>query len=264
MKRFLNFIQGTNKPNINALGDIKKLPRQNGVLLFPISMDKISGDLSAENIFKVIEKQIYSIWNNFPLSIIFLYTGDVNSRYNLGLKSKFDKQIEKHKLDSKRIINYSNSLNGDAFSFLDWDELFNSDKVVKSLFSDLKKIYLSDEKFQSIVKSDLEKSGIDFNSNNINFLLEEMILPYLFTNEVIDFKDIFTKDSVRFKLNCYSSNCSKSLFYLQKRNFFNMEKCDNVYRNCFYNFKDKFLFDFDSLDFDNFDEMGEYITSFRK
>ena len=202
MKGILKFLSGLNDAKIDSTGDIKVLPRQNGVLLFPISIGKIEKEMSAENIFNFLETELHSKWRNYPLSIVFLYTGNVYSKYGFDSKKNNDYKVEKHKLECTRIINYSNYLTMDAFSFVDWNDLFNSDSYVKEKFEELKNIYLSDQMFQNIMKSDLKRAGKSLDSNNINFLLEEMFLPYLFVKNKIDVKDKFTKNTKKFKLIC--------------------------------------------------------------
>jgi hypothetical protein len=264
MKGILKFLSGFSKPKIDSNGDIKILPRQNGVLIFPISMAKISGELSATNLFAILENQIHSKWNNYPLSIIFLYTGDVYSKYGLGSNSSYNYDIKKHKEDCMRIINYSTYLTKDAFSFVDWDELFNSDKIISEKFEELKSIYLSDEIFQKLMYSDLKRLGKTVDTNNINFLLEEMILPYLFVKGGFDFTDKFTNNTNRYKLICYSGNCPKILVYIHQMNFFNLDKTTNVYQNCFYNFKSNFLFNFEEINLESVLDLSQFIVDFRK
>lgn len=264
MKRILKFLSGFKKPTIDSSGDIKKLPIQNGVLIFPISMDKIKNELSAINLFSILENQIYSMWRNSPLKIMFLYTGDVFAKYGLGEPRDYNYDIKKHKEECVRIINYSNDLSKDAFSFVNWDELFNTNKNISENLEKLKKIYLSDEIFQKLMYSDLKSANLGINSKNINFLLERMILPYLFVKGGFDFVDIFTKSVDRYNLICYSGNCPRILVYIHQMNFFNLGESSNVYEDSFYNFKSKFLFNFADINLDAVSDLEQFIVDFRK
>jgi len=264
MKGILKFLSGSGRVKVDSNGDILELPKQNGVLIFPLSMAKIRGELSPEKLFSYLEKQIHPKWKNYPLSVLFLYTGDVYARHNLGDINKYNVEIENHISRCLKIINSSSYLIRDAFSFVRWDELFNCDNIILKKFKELKEIYFVDKKFQEYMFQDLKRAGKEFNSNNVDFLLEEMILPYLFVKGAFKFNDNFTKNSRKFKLVCYSGNPLKILVYIHKMNFFNLDKTVNVYQNCLYNLKAKFLFNFDDLDLEKFKDLGQFVVEFRR
>jgi len=112
----------------------------------------------------------------------------------------------------------------------------------------LTKIYTKDKKFQKHVKKDIKDYKKKISRDNVQFILEEILLFYLCSKGKIGLYNEYVQDKEKWILWCYPGKPLESEIYLYQKNLFNLKNPKNKYENCYYDLKDKKLYDFDNVD----------------
>lgn len=240
----------------NKLFDINKLPSEEGVLLFPISMSRISNAQSAKKCWEYMK--IFS-----PDKIIkpvvglnFVY-GDylyLNSNEKAAtLKNKFLPLMLSHKNEFLKIVAKNPFYIENAFSFYTWNQTILECKDFINLLGKLKKIYQKDKTFQTCMAIDLKNAGKKkLDENQLNFFLEETLLFYLFSKGKVNVYNKHTNGKEKWILWCYPGKPLASQIYLSQKNIFDLHNKKNKYEDCFYDLTDKKLYDFKKVNLNNF------------
>ena len=242
---------------VNEFFDINKLPLEKGILVFPISMSRISTSQNAKSCWehlrifspdKIIKPLVglNIIYSDF----LYLYSDEKASE----LKSKFSQLVINHKNEFNKIINKNKFYIQQAFSFTTWNQLYLECKEFTSYFGDLKQIYRKDKKFQKYIQDDLKsakKQKLD--ENQLNFFLEEILMSYLITKGKVRLQNEFVRDQQKWVLYCYPGKPLKSQIYLFQQNFFKLNNPTNDYQAAFYDLEEKKLYDFNRVDLETID-----------
>ncbi len=236
----------------NEFFDINKIPAEEGILVFPISMSRISNVQTAKKCWTYMK--IFS-----PKKVIkpliglnFIY-GDYlyfNSEEKANkLKNKFLPLILSHKNEFMKIVKTNPFYIQKAFHFSTWNQIILECKDFISYFGKLKKIYSKDKKFQEYLKQDFKDLGRGkLDDNQINFFLEETLLFYLVAKGKIKLSNEYVNGHEKWVLWCYPGNPLRTQIYLFQNNFFNLKNTKNKYENCCYNLEAKKLYDFDNVE----------------
>ena len=240
----------------NKFFDINKLPPEEGILVFPISMSRISNSQSAKACWKYMK--IFSpkkiIKPSVGLNVIysdFLYLNSSESPSLL--KKKFMSLIWTHKNDFLRILKRHPMMINKAFSFTTWNQLYIESKDFVRYLGEIRKIYSKDKLFQKYVKEDFEnyKKG-KLDENQINFFLEEDLISYLITKGQVNLQNEYIQGKEKWILYCYPGKPLKSQIYLFQKNFFKLSNKENKFENCFYDLQEKKLYDFNRIDLETY------------
>lgn len=236
----------------NTFFDINKLPPKEGILVFPISMSRISNAQTPNKCWEYV--QIFSP-NKIVKPLVgvnFIY-GDylyLNSdeRANV-LKRKFMPLVLQHKHGFKNIIAKNPYYIDKAFSYTTWNQLLLEAKDFVSYLGELKKIYAADKKLQKYLRDDAEAAGRNnLDSNQINFFLEESLVMYLMAKGRIRMRNDYILDTEKWLLWCYPGKPLKTQIYLFQKNFFKLANTNNEYENAYYDLAGKRLYDFLKID----------------
>lgn len=229
--------------------DINKIPQQEGILLFGISMNRIGNTQSAEKCFEYMEYFIPKIIKPVVgLNIVYadsLYLHSADDAQEL--KRKYEPLAHSHKHAFMKLLEKHPQYIQPSFSFVSWSQMLLETKEFFSLFGELKKIYASNEFFQKLVREDVKEKS-EYTENEVNFILEEILLFYLTSKGRVRLKNDFINDKQKWVLWCYPGKPLLSEIYLYKKNFFGFENPDNIYENSFYDLTDKKLYDFSKID----------------
>jgi len=234
----------------NKFFDINKFPSKEGMLLFGISMSKVSNIQSATKCFSYIEDLVKKI--EFPhVGLTFLYSDNLYL-YQKGEASKLNKKFQQlmisHKNEFSKILNKHRWYIRDSFNFVSWNQALLEIKDFIGYFSKLKQIYEKDKTFQRYLKEDIKASNREVNEENILFILEEILIFYLASKGELKFQNNYLNGKEKWVLWCYPGKPLKSEIYLYQNNFFKLKNPLNEYENSFYDLTDKKLYNYNNID----------------
>ncbi len=236
---------------INKFFDINKLPAEEGILVFPISMSAITLSQNAKRYWECVRHFSPDKIIKPLVGLNFIY-GDflyLNSDEKASsLKNKFMQLITSHKNEFLKIIRKHPFYIEKAFSFSTWNQMYLESKDFTNLFGQLKKIYAKDKKFQQYIQDDLKSIGKKkLDSNQLNFFLEEILMSHLIVKGRVVLHNEYVQHHQKWVLYCYPGKPLKSQIYLFQKNFFKFHNQDNAYENAYYDLKAKLLYDFNRV-----------------
>ena len=241
----------------NEFFDINRLPSQKGLLLFPLSMNKLSNRQNAQNCLKDIKHISPSKVAKPLLGLNFIY-GDYLYLYNEGkgsvLKDKFMNIVCNHKNSLKSLIwkNHVSFQIQHAFNYMVWNQLYLGVKNFDQLLDNIRKIYYKDKKFQGYLKRDCKDFGKRYSKNQVNFFLEESLMFYLLAKNEISLPNEFIDHEQRWILICYPGKPIRSIVYVFQLNPFNLNWKGSKYQNAYYDLKSKQLVEMDRVDLETY------------
>ena len=240
--------------NKNEFLDINTMPNQPGIILFPISISRISNAQNAQRCFTYMEQFIPKIrsplvgLNVIYTDNLYLYS-DEKAKI---LKNKFQSLINSHKFEFLKLVRKNLKYIPDSFSFSSWSQILLESKEFLTHLGELKKIFENDEDFKKMVIKDIKLSGKEISENNINFILEEILLFYLIIKGKIRLVNDYVHDTQEWILYCYPGKPLLSEIYLHQKNFFKYKNKKNIYENSYYDLEVKKRYDYDTIDLETF------------
>lgn len=242
----------------NTFYDINKLPKEYGILVFPISMSRALTSQSP--------KQYLGFLRHFSPSKVSDSKIGVNVVYGdwLYLHSK-EKAEKLMTLYSQVAIDHKNGFRNiirkhrdefqiqQAFSFQVWnDQYFQYEGDFYAKFVQFKKLALADKKMVQYLKDDCKHWKSKWTEEQINFFLEEHLIFYLLSNGKLRIPNEYIQDREKWILIAYPGVLPKALVYTYQRDFFKLPKTGNPYENCNYDLESKKLVDFTRIDLDTY------------
>jgi len=251
------------KNSLQGFFDINKFPSEEGIIVFPISMSKVSNESqSAKTYWEYIEyfnpNKINKNSAKSKVGAIFVY-GDFLYLYSEEkssvLKKKFMNLVSGHRNAFQRIILGHPHFILDSVSFKVWNQFYvDNDKFIFYL-EELKKLYAKDKNFQKYIKEDfdnLKNPERKLDENQINFFLEEHLWCYLVAKGHMQLENKFIDGREKWILIAYPGKPLKGHIYLHQKNFFKLDNPINTYQNSWYDLIEKKLYDFERIDLENF------------
>src|SRR6266481_716556 len=241
----------------NKFFDINKLPAEKGLLLFGLSMNKLSNRQNAEQCLKDIMALTPSKVSKPLIGLNFIYSDFLylySDKPAPELKHSFMNQVINHRNSLQKIIE-KNCLDlqiQHAFNYMVWNQLYVGTKDFNELFAKLKEIYSKDATFQKYLEEDCKIFGKEMGENQINFFLEETLMFYLLSKNQIKLPNEYIEGNQKWILFCYPGRPLKHLVYLYQLNPFKFEWTENPYQNAHYNLDAKELINFDNMDLDTY------------
>lgn len=240
--------------------DINKLPKDFGILVFPISLVRIYDNTGqdAEKILKYIKhfspKKISE--PRVGLNMVygdFLYLSSKEPANSL--KEKFMNMIIRHKNSIQKLIKKARFefQIQHAFSYEVWNQLFlDYDGDFASDFRKLKDIYIKDILFQKYLKEDAKYCDRELDVNQLHFFLEEHLLFHSISKKRIKLPNEYIQGREKWVLWCYPGAPLKGEIYLYQKNFFKLEAPENPYQNSRYDLESKKLIDYTKIDLEKY------------
>ena len=241
----------------NKFFDLNKLPSEKGLLLFGLSMNKLSNRQNAEKCLKDIYYISPTKVSKPLIGLNFIYTDFLYFYSNEPapeLKNSFMNQIINHRNSMQKLLE-KHSLDFQiqhAFNYLVWNQLYIGTKDFKDLFARLKKIYAKDYTYQRYLEEDCVVFGREMKENQVNFYLEEALMFYLLAKNQIKLPNDYIENNQKWILLCYDGKPIKSTIYLFQLNPFKLNWKENLYQNSWYDLEDKKLIDFDRVDLETY------------
>lgn len=243
--------------------DISRLPKSEGILVFPISMSRIiTPGQNAKSCMKYIYHfhplKTSSSSRHAKTGANFIY-GDSLYLYSKEkayvLKNNFMNSIKNHADSIMNLVKKDKYLIKDAFSFTSWSQIYLDCESFLKRFDKLKKIYKKDKLFQKYVKEDfkgLNNPRRKLDENQINFFLEEHLMLYLIAKGEVRLRNDFIRGHERWILNCYPGPAMKAHMYLHQKNFFHLDNPENPYQDAWYDLEKKKLYRFDEINLEEY------------
>lgn len=242
----------------NQFFDINKFPATGGILVFPISLSKLSNAQSAEKCYKYMEhftqnrKAVVKplVGLNFIYGDYLYFHSDESASL---LRNRFSPLISGHKNNFLKLLKKNPWYIEKAFNFTVWNQILLENKDFANYFGNLKKIYKKDKEFQKWIEKDLHDSGKKvLTENQLNFFLEEILVFYLLAKGKIPLHNDFVHGHEEWILSCYPGAPLYSEIYLFQKNFFKLQNPGNKYENCYYDLDKKILYDYSRVDLNSF------------
>ena len=137
--------------SINQFFDINKLPAQEGLLIFPISMSRISNSQSGIEYIKVLKKFETKVSRTL-VGANFIYTDSLYERYNI-IKGQSDAKnlnlVLTHKNSFLKSLIKKTKYIEQGFSFLVWNQLIIEYPHFPDELKKVQKKYEKDKLFPS-------------------------------------------------------------------------------------------------------------------
>jgi len=235
----------------DKLFDINRLPAEWGILVFPISMSRISNSgQNAKACFEYL-KEINKKIATPKVGVTFVY-GDYlyfhSKEKAYILKQRFQELMMDHK---NAIYNLLTSKEGKkhfqiipAFTFATWNQLYLWTDNFKAYMDRLVKISKEDMELQKCLREDAKTLGRKLDERQKLFFLEESLVAYLVAKGKIKIYNEYVHGRESWMLWCYPGKPPKTQEYLFKKNIFNLKMPENKYENCAqYNLTDHQLHD---------------------
>lgn len=228
--------------------DINRMPKQPGLLLFGISLSRISTSQSPEQCFAFMEHFVHKI--HLPeVGLNFIY-GDglyLNSPERaFELKKKFEPLIHQHKYGFRNLLAKHPLYVQRSFGYVPWSDMILGCKEFFSYLSELRRRYERDPELQAVVRKDV---GVDEPSpEQVSFVLEEVLMFYLAAKGKVELRNDFVEGRHTWVLWCYPGTPLYTEIYLFKENVFALDNPTNVFQNCFYDLSARLLYKHDLID----------------
>jgi hypothetical protein len=242
----------------NKFFDINKLPKDWGILVFPISMSRITNaGQNARSCFDYlieINKKIQEP----KVGVTFVY-GDYlyfhSDEKASVLKQRFQELVIDHK---NAIYNLLTSKEGKkhfqiipAFTFTTWNQLYLWTDNFKGYMTRLVDIAKEDKELQKCLEEDAKSLGRPLDENQKLFFLEESLVAYLISKGKINIYNEYVHGREKWLLWCYPGKPPKTEVYLFKKNIFNLSMDQNKFQNSVqYDLVGKKLYESENIDLD--------------
>lgn len=241
----------------NKFFDINKLPPEKGLLLFGLSMNKLSSRQNAEHCMEDIRHLATDKISKPLVGLNFIYSDFLylySDRPAPELKYSFMNQIIDHRNSIQRLVEKSHMefQIQHGFNYMVWSQLYVGTKDFNHLFRQLKKIYDGDQKFQKYLADDCAIYGKEMKDNQVNFFLEEILMMYLLSKNQIKLPNEYIENNQKWILWCYPGRPLKSEVYMHQLNPFDLNWPENPYQSCQYDLDAKELIDFNRVDLETY------------
>lgn len=243
------------KPEKNEFFDINKLPPEEGLLLFPLSMNKLLNKHKPLNIIQSLKHfspnkiSLPKIGVNF-IYADFLYLFSNEKAHTL--KKKFTEMVWQHSNGLSNLVFKNRDLFQiqNAFSYMTWSQLYLLSKQYHTYLEKINKLYIKDKLFQKYLKQDAQVFNKKLTKNQLDFFLEEHLLFYLILKGQIKLPNEFIQGREKWSLFCYPGNAPKGFIYIFQKNFLNLPQV-NKYEGQ-YNLETKKFIDFHNVDLETY------------
>lgn len=244
----------------NTFFDINKLPKDWGILVFPISIARIDNRTGQD------PQQCFDYLSIFSPSKVLVPKIGVNMIYGdylylhskeeaSSLKQKFMSMVMRHKNAFQNLLrkDHQRYQIQNAFSYEVWNQLYLSyEGDFSADIGRIKEIYKNDPLFQKYLKEDTDHCGRELTEDQINFFLEEHLMSYLLSKKQITLPNEYIQGREKWVLWCYPGAPLKAMTYLYQLNPFGLDAIENDYQNHTYDLEAKKLVDFMRIDLETY------------
>ena len=211
-----------------------------GYLVIPLSMARLSGGQTPEEtyeIFHYFAKKLATYSND----VVLLYTSGLYfnaENINYEKRVKINEQMINHAQAIRKLIQKRKQYMPNAFHFLPIDYVILNSKDFKFFFNRLKKLELTDKKFQKAIKKDI--GNRPYNKANVNFILEEVAVAHIIRQRLVEFPRTLVRNDI-WRLIVYPGTYISADAYQWKKKILPQKDNINPFRGAQYNFDKKAL-----------------------
>lgn len=241
----------------NVFYDVNKLPEEEGILFWGISMNRIGNAQSAKKCFEDLQWMDTKIAKTKGVGMVSWY-GDYlyfqSEQPAKLLRDRYANLMLQHKNALLNTLAKDTSWIRKAFSFYTFGQVMldNAEIFVPSL-AKVVDLYKKDKKFQECVNFDTKENTHGLGDAEVMFILEEITAYYLAAKGKLDFNNRFVPGTESWILNMYPGKPLKSETYLFQQNPLRLSNPKNIYENAYYDLTGRKLYEFDRIDIDTFD-----------
>ncbi|MEN9582180.1 MAG: hypothetical protein RL641_134 [Candidatus Parcubacteria bacterium] len=246
----------------NTFFDINKLPKEFGILVFPISLarvDHATGQSPAECLeyikhfspSKVSEPKIglNMIYGDY----LYLHSRETAS----DLKGKFMNLVMRHNNGFRNLLlkEKDRFQIQHGFFYEVWNQLYLNYKGgdFDADFKRFKKMYENDTLFKAYVKEDATFCGRELTEEQENFFLEEHFILYLISKKRFTLPNEYIQGREEWVLWCYPGVPIKGQVYVYQQNLFKLDAPENPYQTHSYDLQAKKLIDYSRIELETYD-----------
>ena len=246
-----------NLPN-NVFYDINKLPKDYGILVFPISLSRIQTGQHPREIISFLQHFSPSKVSDSKIGVNVVYSDYLylhSEKSAEELRNSFAQIVIDHKNSLRKMVReHRNEFQiQHAFSFQVWNDQYL--RYAGDFYDDFlkfKKWAMADEKMMRCIQEDCTHWGMEITESQINFYLEENLMLYFLSKGKLQIPNEYVQDREEWILWCYPGVQPKSFVYTYQKNFFNLSNPKNIYENCAYDLESKKLIDFNRIDLETY------------
>lgn len=239
----------------NTFFDINKLPKEEGLMIFPISMSRATTGQApsklVDYIFHFSPKKVSApkIGLNFVYTdFLYLWSNEKASV----LKTKFTEMVWNHKNALQKLI-YKHRLDFQiqhAFAYMAWSQLYLNCKNYQNYFREIVKLYKKDKLFQKYLKEDAKSVHKKVDANGVLFFLEEHLVLYLMIKMKVSLPNDYIQNKEKWILVCYPGKAPKALIYLIQKNPFKLPRAQEYEGQ--YDLESKQFIDYSRVDLETY------------
>ena len=240
----------------NTFFDITRLPNEEGILFWGISMNRIGNIQSPEKCFEDLKWIDTKINKTEGIGMVTWYSDYLYFHSDQPaslLRDRYKQLMMAHKNGFMKIIMRDNVWIKKAFSFYTFGQVIidNSD-VFQSSLDAVIKLYDEDIKFKQCVDEDAIVGEHGLGEKEKMFILEEITTIYLAAKGELNFNNRFVPGTEKWVLHMYPGKPMKSETYLFQKNPLKLSNPKNVYENSCYDLTGRKLYNYLEVDVDTF------------
>lgn len=244
-----------NSPKKNVFFDINKFPKEWGLIVFPISMSRISNAQSPQACIDALDFFLDKVSVN-KVGANFLYSEGLYMNFEkeaYETKNRFAQSSVSHMGGVRKLIakNYRKFQIESAFHFDSWFQMYLSHNDFFSVFSKIKSFYESDKEFRRYVTLDAQEQGKELSPEQISFYLEEHTFVYLLLNRQMRLQNDFVGGHETWTLLAYPGRPPRGQIYLFQQDPLKINSDSNPYKGQYDLVERKFI-DYGKVELDSF------------
>lgn len=239
----------------NIFYDINKFPKDWGIIVFPISMSRISNAQSPQACIDALDFFLSKILTN-KVGANFLYSEALYMNFEekaYETKNKFGQASVSHMGGIRTGVkkNYRKFQIESAFHFDSWFQMYLSHNNFFQAFKKVKEVYASDMLFQKYVAEDAKDQGKELTEKQVNFYLEEHTFFNLLINRQLNLSNEFVNGREQWILLAYPGQPPRAQIYFYQQNLLGVNDDSNPYKGQ-YDLTEKKFVDYGRMDLDAF------------
>lgn len=243
------------KPGPNQFHDINKLPKEWGIIVFPISMSRIGNAQSPTACLETLAFFTNKVSANRG-GVHFLYTEGLYMNLEKDAwetKNRFSQSAVNHMRGIKRLVakNYKKYQIDSAFSFTSWFQMYLSHPSFFQIYKATENLYKTDKKFREAIAQDAKEQKRRLDPQQLSFYLEEHTLSYLLLNRQIEIANDFVHGREEWVLLTYPGRPPRGQIYLYQKDPLHLNKDVNPYKGQ-YDTQSRRFIDYRNVDLESY------------
>lgn len=198
--------------------DINQFPKDWGIIVFPISMSRVSNAQNPQRCVDVLKKFLPKVSAN-KIGVNFIYTEGLYMNFErdaFQTKNRFAQTEVMHMCGVQKLVkkNYRTFQIDSAFTFESWFQMYLSHKDFFNANRAVAELYRRDKEFRKLIAADARSQGRPLTKRQLAFFLEEHTFAYLLLNRQLSLRNEFVQGRESWVLLCYPGEPPRAQVYL--------------------------------------------------